>query len=366
MDVAGRSILITGGAGFIGARLSASLTEAGAKVTVFDNLLDQVHGDNSANLDRLAAAQLQPVVGDVRDADALQAAFDASKPEIVIHLAAETGTGQSFDEPDRYCAVNVQGTAHLINAIRKSGTVKRVLLAGSRAVYGEGACVDANGAHQLALPRGDAALAAGQFAPKDAQGRDLTPVPTAAANTAVQPASIYASTKLMQEYLLEQAFWGTDIGVGIIRLQNVYGPGQSLSNPYTGVLSIFTRQIMEGKTLNIYEDGEITRDFVYVDDVVAAFVALCTSDVLPAGICDIGSGEASTIINTARTLLELLGADTGKTEITGDYRPGDIRYGVADITAARDALNWTPKVDLQTGLHALVEWSKTQQAEGAL
>ena len=162
----------------------------------------------------------------------------------------------------------------------------------------------------------------------------------------------------MQEYLLKQAFWGTNVEIGLLRLQNVYGPGQSLNNPYTGVISIFARQIAEGKTLNIYEDGDITRDFVLVDDVVEAFARIGTAPDCPDDVIDIGSGEGATIMEVARHLMVLLGKDPDNMRITGDFRAGDIRYAVADITRARDALGWTPRYDIKTGLGRFVEWSQ--------
>ena len=161
----------------------------------------------------------------------------------------------------------------------------------------------------------------------------------------------------MQEYLLRQAFWGTPVEIGILRLQNVYGPGQSLNNPYTGVISIFRRQIEEGKTLNIFEDGVITRDFVFVDDVVAAFKAIGLVAECPRDIVDIGSGEATTILHMAKTLLSLMGRDPEKVRITGDFRAGDIRYAVADISMAREKLDWQPDYDLDRGLRAFLAWS---------
>ncbi len=352
------SILITGGAGFIGSRLAAELSGE-ARVTVFDNFHLQVHDGNPDGRDLLAAHDVAVVEGDIRDAGAVSAAVAGAAPDIVYHLAAETGTGQSFDLLTRYTDVNVMGTAHLIAAIRAAERpVARVILAGSRSVYGEGACIDAEGRPAVAVERTEADLAAGDFAPKDAGGRALTPVPTRAATCPVAPASIYASTKLMQEYLLGQAFWGTGTAVGILRLQNVYGPGQSLNNPYTGVLSIFTRQIAEGKTLAIYEDGEITRDFVLVADVVEAFAAMGRAAEMPRVVLDIGSGEAATIHDVARRLLALMGDDADRTRVTGAFRPGDIRHAVADISEARAHLGWTPRHDLEAGLAQLVDWSR--------
>ncbi|MAW85543.1 MAG: epimerase [Phyllobacteriaceae bacterium] len=348
-------IFITGGAGFIGSRLARALRGEHA-VTVYDNYLPQVHAGNEAPADWLDGVTI--VRADVRDADALAEAIAAADPEIVYHLAAETGTGQSFDEPVRYNGVNIMGTANLIEAVRAHApNLKRIVLAGSRSVYGEGACIDADGRPAAAVERKPEHMAAGDFEPRDAAGRKLTPVPTSSLNCPVEPASIYASTKLMQEYLLRQAFWGTPVEIGILRLQNVYGPGQSLNNPYTGVISIFRRQIEEGKTLNIFEDGVITRDFVFVDDVVAAFKAIGLVAECPRDIVDIGSGEATTILHMAKTLLSLMGRDPEKVRITGDFRAGDIRYAVADISMAREKLDWQPDYDLDRGLRAFLAWS---------
>jgi len=355
------SILITGGAGFIGSRLAAELSRE-ADVTVYDNFHPQAHDGNPENRARLAEHGVHVIEGDMRDPAALGAAITSVRPQIVYHLAAETGTGQSFDLPKRYTDVNVMGTAHLIDAVRAVsgqpwGGVGRIVLAGSRSVYGEGACVDAAGAAAAAVARDPVDMQRGDFAPRDRHGRVLTPAATSAA-CPVAPASVYASSKLMQEYLLAQAFWGTATEVGILRLQNVYGPGQSLNNPYTGVLSIFCRQIQEGKTLDIFEDGEITRDFVAVADAVAAFAAMGRADAMPREVLDIGSGQGATILEVARILLTLLGAPPDRLRITGAFRPGDIRYAVADITRARATLGWHPTVSLNDGLARLADWSR--------
>lgn len=353
-------ILITGGAGFIGSRLAEAWADR-ADVTVFDNFHPQVHDGNEGNHARLGRAKV--VRGDVRDASALGAAIAEADPHLIYHLAAETGTGQSFDLPARYTDVNVMGTAHLIEAARAHApSLRRIVLAGSRSVYGEGACVDGDGRLTPAMARTAEDMERGDFAPKDAQGRPLTPVATNA-DCVVAPASVYASTKLMQEYLLQQAFWGTEVEIGVLRLQNVYGPGQSLNNPYTGVISIFARQLEEGKRLNIFEDGEITRDFVLVDDVVDAFVAMGAAEACPREILDIGSGEGVTIHDMARMLSEMLGRDPDDMTVTGAFRAGDIRYAVADVSRAKAALDWRPKHDIRSGLTRFVTWSRETFAE---
>lgn len=351
------TVFVTGGAGFIGSRLAASFPPDAFQVTVFDNFHPQAHEGNPDTRAVLLQRGVRIIQGDVRDDAALSAAVAASRPQIVYHLAAETGTGQSFDLPSRYNDVNVMGTARLIEAIRSEGKfVRRVILASSRSVYGEGACVDSDGRLVPAVERIAADMERGDFAPKDMSGRTLRPIPTNA-ECSVAPASIYASTKLMQEYLLKQAFWGTKVDVGILRLQNVFGPGQSMNNPYTGVLSIFCRQILECRGLNVFEDGMITRDFVLVDDVVSAFVAMARVPRLPTEILDIGTGEGATILAVARRLMTLLGQDPSRVTISGAFRPGDIRHAVADISRAREKLGWSPACSLDQGLARLTDWA---------
>lgn len=355
---------ITGGAGFIGSRLARRLARRGETVVVFDNLNPQIHSRRPVMPDWPETVRFQK--GDVRDADALSAALEAAKPRTVYHLAAETGTGQSYDEPARYCDVNVGGTCNLIEGLRKTGLDgARIVLAGSRAVYGEGGARNEDGRMVCAPPRRVSDLAAGEFMPKDEAGKALTPCPTPE-SLDPRPASVYASSKLMQEFILTQCSAGTSFQVVILRFQNVYGPGQSLFNSYTGVLSIFARQILDGKELDIYEDGEITRDFVYVDDVVAALEAAGAADAPPDGPVNIGAGSDATILDAAKILLRALGVPEGGYRITGHFRPGDVRYAVADTMLAKTGLGWRPKVSLEAGLGALAEWAKGERAAGRI
>ncbi|BBC71349.1 conserved hypothetical protein [Altererythrobacter sp. B11] len=354
----GKRIFITGGAGFIGSRLCVALAEQGATVTIYDNLLSQVHGpapciDLPAHL----------VKGDVRDRETMRGAIDSSDPQVVIHLAAETGTGQSADEPTRYTEVNVVGTAQLIEICRdRAIPPERFVLAGTRAVYGEGAYRDRAGKIAVPPPREPEAMRAGRFGVFDTNGDELIPVPTST-DAAPMPGSVYGSSKLMQEYLLAQtpAPWQSVI----LRLQNVYGPGQSLHNPYTGVLSIFTNQAMRGQQINIYEDGEIYRDFVFVDDVVAAFVAACHEPSLLSRTFNIGTGEPTSIIAAARLILRELALDGNTVRVNGAFRPGDIRYAVADIDPILKTGVWAPRIDPSEGIARLVKWAR-QEFEAAL
>ena len=355
-------VLITGGAGFIGKHLALALIKEGHTVTIYDNFHSQVHADPAATALELQSEGIEILRSDIRDSEALARAVSATCPHIIVHLAAETGTGQSYDLPARYCDVNVTGTAHLVEAIRTArrgggASVKRVVLASSRAVYGEGACLY-EGHPALAEPRSADDMAAGDFEPKNAAGKTLTPIPTRSTTTAVAPASVYASTKLMQEYLLRQALWQSGVECAILRLQNVYGAGQVLHNPYTGVLSIFARQLLDGATLRIFEDGKIVRDFVYVSDVVEAFLTVCRSQIAPPDPLDIGTGQDTTILEVAQMMMEALGLPPERFQITGEFRPGDIRYAVADIADARAQLGWVPAISLREGVEKLLTWTK--------
>lgn len=355
-------VLITGGAGFIGSHLAVALAGP-CEVAIYDNLNTQSHVGNPSNLARIRAAGLQHFQEDIRDQAALSRAFRAFNPEIIVHLAAETGTGQSFTQPAHYTQVNITGTANLIEAVRTDApNVQRIILGSSRAVYGEGAYVDALSCPTRAMVRNAVDMARGDFHVRDAHRHILRP---ALSNPSClpEPVSIYASSKLMQEQLLTQAFWNSDIDVGILRLQNVYGPSQSLSNPYTGVLSIFAHQIRAGQELNIYEDGRITRDFVYVEDVSDAFAQMVLAPRMPQDILDIGAGRGGAeILDIARRMLGLYGPQHAGLRISGAFRPGDIRHAVADIRAAQSLLGWAPQTPLSHGLARLMRWSAQQQA----
>ena len=353
-------VLITGGAGFIGSRLAKSLC-ADHEVMIFDNFHPQVHGYTGVEAATGLMGKCRIVRGDVANADELGAAVRSFNPDLIYHLAAETGTGQSYDEPTRYNLVNVVGTSNLIEAVREHGSaVRRIVLAGSRAIYGEGAARDAQGRVRNAPPRRVDDMRRGDFGLKDEQGVPLTPVATAETLPAA-PSSVYASTKLMQEYICTQCAAGTDVEVAVLRLQNVYGPGQSLRNPYTGVISIFCQQVAQGEWLDVFEDGQIIRDFVYVDDVVEAFRICATLASAPLSPINIGTGSPISICSMARSVLALYGRSPDDHKITGNFRAGDVRHAVAEIGLASDLLGWQPRTGFAAGLDRFVEWAKETQ-----
>lgn len=360
----GRSVFITGGAGFIGSRLVRKLKNEGyGPFVVYDNLHPQVHGPDAAFPD--FGAGVTCIKGHIEDARALQSALNDSDPDVIVHFVSETGTGQSLDELDRYVAANVTGTSNLLTAIGQLPKRQRdFLLSSSRSIYGEGPYVGPDGAPARPEPRNYDLMKAGDFQVFDRAGRVLSPVP-AGPDTAVDPLSVYASTKLMQEHLLLNCAEAKNLRPKILRFQNVYGPGQSLRNPYTGVLSIFAAQIMAGKTLNIFEDGAMIRDFVFVDDVVNACAAVLALDAPVARALNVGSGEETSILDAAKILIEDLGGQAGNFTVTGDFRIGDIRYACADVNPTRAAMDWAPQTSLREGLRALADWTRAETAPAA-
>jgi dTDP-L-rhamnose 4-epimerase len=350
--VLSRNCLITGGAGFIGCAISKLFKGRFDRIVAVDNLHPQVHptGTRPSALD-LSVEFVKDDVTENRTWDRLLPDF---KPSTVIHLAAETGTGQSLTEGTRHASVNVVGTTQMLDAfVRHDCIPTRVVLTSSRAVYGEGAWSDAKGKITYPGQRSRAMLEAGQW---DFPG--LTCLPFEATRTEPRPTSIYGATKLTQEMVLRA--WALSFGVeiGLLRLQNVYGPGQSLSNPYTGIVSLFARLAKEGKTIPVYEDGEIIRDFVFIDDVAAALLRVTTGPI-PSDIAyDIGSGEATSIRDLARMIAGIYGAP--EPIVNGAFRNGDVRAASGDITRAKTELNWAPQWSVKRGVAALCTWIDAQ------
>ncbi|WP_210251465.1 NAD-dependent epimerase/dehydratase family protein [Neorhizobium sp. P12A] len=351
-----KTILVTGGMGFIGKRLMAQLLQQGVgSLIALDNFHPQVHGaDPDKRFDGVVVEE-----GSVSDELFLQEVLRRHDPDLIFHLAAETGTGQSYHEISRYCEVNIKGTGHLVEGLRAlPSKPRRLVLASSRAVYGEGAYMSETGELFVPQPRTSEAMGKGIFGLYDKFGKPAAPVATPE-DVPLRPSSIYASTKLMQEYISVQGLENTSVQPVILRFQNVYGPGQSEKNPYTGVLSIFGQQILQGLTLNIYEDGEIVRDFVYVDDIVNALILAATSNGVDGQPINVGSGVATSIRYAAECLLAELGSRSDNLRVSGDFRPGDVRFALADNKRAQKLLGYEPKVSLEKGIAAFAQHIKT-------
>ena len=356
-------VLITGGAGFIGTRLARRFVDAGHTVTVLDSLIPQVHGDDPQttspllrSLDGIATV----IEGTVTSVDDLRRALQGA--QIVVHLAAETGTGQSMYEIDRYVEANVGGTAKLLDLLaNESHTVGRLVIASSRSIYGEGAYRTDDGRLVYPAHRADADMAAGDFDVHAPGEGELTLVPTDE-SAKLHPSSVYGITKQMQESLIMTVAPTIGIEPVSLRYQNVYGPGQSLKNPYTGILSIFSTLIRQGKPINIFEDGLESRDFVYIDDVVESTFLASTLPAAAGRTINVGSGVATTVNEVVDALFTAFGTEV-PTTVTGNYRLGDIRHNVADTTVLADALGYSPRTDFRTGVTRFVEWVLEEPVE---
>jgi dTDP-L-rhamnose 4-epimerase len=358
-----QTILITGGAGFIGSRLALSLLDKGHHVRVLDILAPQIHGENpeASPLYRSILGRVEFFRGSVTSRNDLMKVLPGV--DTVVHLAAETGTGQSMYAIQHYSDVNIGGTALLLDLIANEPfPVKKMVVASSRAVYGEGKyrCGDHGIFFPLSRSVGD--MESGNFdilCPVCGKSGDLLPTDE---ESPVHPSSVYGITKLTQEQMVLTV--GKALGVSALafRYQNVYGPGQSLSNPYTGILSIFSTRIRNGKGVNIFEDGKESRDFVFVDDVVDATVRGIEFEDRSVDVFNVGSGVATDVLTIANTLQQLLGIDV-PVEVTGQYRLGDIRHNVADLDKVRRVLGFVPSVSVQRGLGSFVEWVGGERVE---
>jgi dTDP-L-rhamnose 4-epimerase len=349
-------ILITGGGGFIGTVLTKRLLEDGHEVRIVDPLTPQIHGEIPSFETVVGAEFVRSDIRAIRERPELLSGID-----VVYHLAAETGTGQSMYQIGNYVDVNEMGTARLLEAIAaQSRRPKKLILSSSRAIYGEGAYRPVARPGEIVHPgtRSKTQLDRHLWEPTDEGGSILFPIPTPE-TLAPRPGSVYAATKIAQEYLVSTACEGLGVEATILRFQNVYGEGQSLQNPYTGVLSIFFNRARQGLELNIYEDGQESRDFVHVSDVCESLV-LSLRPGRPTGrIYNVGSGKPTSLLEMAHALLEVSGFSTS-IRVSGDFRVGDIRHCYADLTRIGADLGFAPAVDFREGLGRFVAWAKAQ------
>lgn len=359
-------ILITGGAGFIGSNLALALIKRGHQVTVLDNLSEQIHGKNPEKTSPLYLSikdKVQFIKGTVACRETLQKAI--ANNTVIVHLAAETGTGQSMYEIQHYTDVNIGATALLLDILtNEKHSVKKVVVASSRAIYGEGKYYNkTKNTFVYPLQRTDNDMQKGDFEVKDPQNHsDVLELVATTEDAIIHPTSVYGITKQVQEQLVMTVCPTIGIAGVAFRYQNVYGPGQSLKNPYTGILSIFSTQIKNGNGINIFEDGKETRDFVFISDVVDATVLGIEKETANNQVFNVGTGVATDVITVATELSNNYGIQVPIT-ISGNYRLGDIRHNYADITKAKQLLGFEPKISFKEGLKQFTNWVNTQEIE---
>ncbi|MDM1373360.1 NAD-dependent epimerase/dehydratase family protein [Myroides marinus] len=358
-----KNILITGGAGFIGSNLALKLISKGYNVTVLDNLSPQIHGDNAKVTSPLYISikdKVNFIEGTVTSKEDWVKAIE--RQDAIVHLAAETGTGQSMYEVQKYVDVNIGGTSLMLDLlVNTSHNVKKVVVASSRSIYGEGKYISQELGAVYPKHRIAEDMDKGNFEPTYPNSSKLTLVATDE-ESKIHPSSVYGITKQNQEQMVLTVCPTIGIAGVAFRYQNVYGPGQSLKNPYTGILSIFSTQIKNGNGINIFEDGKETRDFVFIDDIVDATILGLEKEEANNQVFNVGTGVATDVITVANGLASNYGIEV-PISISGNYRLGDIRHNYADLTKINALLGFEPKVDFMTGLKKFTDWVNTQEVE---
>jgi dTDP-L-rhamnose 4-epimerase len=354
-------VLITGGAGFIGRALSSALLSLGFGVRVIDNFNSQIHDVPSLPADLSRDVDL--IIADIRDRDAMTRALRGV--EIVVHLAAETGTGQSMYEIERYFSVNVQGTALLLDLLQNDAcgaNVQSLIVASSRAVYGEGAYTC--GVHGTVYPEQRTLdhMSVGQFDPLCPLCAARLSLVATSESAPFKPMSMYGLTKQVQEQAVLMLARTRGINSFALRYQNVYGPGQSLKNPYTGILAVFSNLARQNEAVEIYEDGLESRDFVYIDDVVETTVRSITYARPFVGALNVGSGKATSVMTVAQEIKTFF-ASTSDIGVTGAFRMGDIRHNIADVDRLKHVLDFVPEIPFKEGLANFLGWAAEQAPE---
>lgn len=359
-----KNILITGGAGFIGSEIVDQLSKTNDWcITVLDTLSEQVHGKNpeSSYLYKKIKGKCRFVRGSVTDIDTILPLM--KEVEYIIHLAAETGTGQSMYMINHYNEMNIMGMSNIlqvISMIGKRNSVKRIILSSSRSVYGEGKYECKNCGPVYPNGRKKELMINGDFSTHCPNCGEQLKLSKTTEDSAIKPASLYAFTKYSQELMLQTMCSALNIEYTIFRLQNVYGVGQSLNNSYTGILSIFSSLLLEGKPINVFEDGLESRDFINVIDVANVVITALNNENTYGEIINLGSGVGTSVIEIAHILKKAYESDS-QIIVTGDFRLGDIAHNVADITKAKTVLGFKQSISLEEGLLQFCEWVKGQE-----
>ena len=354
------NVLITGGAGFIGSNIALKLIQKGYKVTVLDNLSKQIHGENpeiNSPLYNSIKGKVKFILGSVTSkSDWLEC---IKEQDAIIHLAAETGTGQSMYEIKRYSDVNIGGTALMLDILTNNKhSIKKVIVASSRAIYGEGKYLSSKYGFVYPESRKSSDMNNGLFEPTYLDDITLKLCSTDE-DSKIHPTSVYGISKQVQEQLVLTVCNSIGISGIAYRYQNVYGPGQSLTNPYTGILSIFSSRILNGQAINIFEDGKESRDFVYIDDVVEATIAGLENENIINDVFNVGTGISISVTEVVESLMENYNRKVDYT-LSGNFRIGDIRHNFADVTKIKEKLGFTPQVTFKEGIKKFTSWVQTQ------
>jgi dTDP-L-rhamnose 4-epimerase len=353
-----KKVLITGGAGFIGTHLSRRLLQLGHEVTVLDNFSPQIHGGNTEVAADLRG-HVQVIQGDVRSEQDWKTALTGQ--DSIVHLAAETGTGQSMYQVRHYTDVNISGTSLLMDLLLTGQyRVNTLVVASSRAVYGEGAyrCAE----HGRIYPQSRSAedMRQGVFEPKCPYCKRVCSMLPTPESAPFNPTSLYGLTKQVQEQMILMYARTLNINGFGLRYQNVYGPGQSLKNPYTGILAIFSNQARANQPIYVFEDGEESRDFVYIDDVVEVTARCIESDPQPPTALNVGTGQSVSVLDVVNSIVKHYGSESTVT-VNGAFREGDIRHNTADLVRLAEVVGYTPTHTFSEGIEQFLNWSQTQE-----
>lgn len=358
-----KNILITGGAGFIGSNLALKLISKGYIITVLDNLSEQIHGvdpENDSPLYQSIKGKVNFIKGTVTAKEDWRKAI--ANQDVIVHYAAETGTGQSMYEIQKYVDVNINGTAIALDLLaNEPHQVKKMVIASSRSIYGEGKYISTELGVVYPKHRTANYMDNGDFEAK-VEGSGTLALMATDEESKIHPSSVYGITKQNQEQMIMTVCPTLGIAPVAFRYQNVYGPGQSLKNPYTGILSIFSTQIKNGNGINIFEDGKETRDFVFVNDVVDATILGIEKEEANNEIFNVGTGEPTDVITVANGLIKNYGIDVPVT-ISGNYRLGDIRHNYADLTKIKNKLGFEPQFSFEQGLKQFTNWVDKQEVQ---
>lgn len=358
-----KNILITGGAGFIGSSIALTLIERGYNVVVLDNLSKQIHGEDPTKsyLYKRIENKVHFINGTVTSREDWLKSMKGV--DAIIHLAAETGTGQSMYEISRYVDVNIGGTAILLDILANTKhSIKKVIVASSRSIYGEGKYINSDNEIVYPLSRNDLDMTQGRFELYDSRNEEQLKVVATDEESAIHPSSVYGITKQNQEQMVLTVCPTIGVAGVAFRYQNVYGPGQSLTNPYTGILSIFSGRILEEKDINIFEDGEESRDFVYIDDIVAATILGIEKDEANNQVFNVGTGIPTNVLTVCEELYKNYDKKPNY-KVSGNYRLGDIRHNFADLTKISSLLGYKPSVSFQEGISKFCAWVKQQDVK---